>query len=121
MTRLLIAFVAAASVSGRVSGFTGTHTVWVALWSPSGFLDKPAQGLRFDAGVEPAFRFEVDGGRWALSAYEDVNENGVCDQGMFGPKEPTGFSVPFHKWRKPVFEDVAFAAQGDVDAGVAIH
>jgi uncharacterized protein (DUF2141 family) len=117
-----VTLAASAVVSGHVAGSSGKHSVYVALWAPTGFLEKPAQALRFDAGVEPAFAFTVaDGGRWAMSAYEDVNENGVLDQGFFGPKEPSGFSVPFKKWRKPTFDDVVFDVLGDVDAGIAIH
>jgi uncharacterized protein (DUF2141 family) len=122
LPRALLALALSATVSGRVTGATGKHTVYVALWSQSGFLDKPSQGQRFDAGVEPAFSFTVpDGGRWGLSAYEDSNESSELEMGFFGPKEPSGFSVPFKKWRKPRFDDVAFDVPGDVDAGIAIH
>jgi uncharacterized protein (DUF2141 family) len=101
-------------LSGKVVGGSGHHAVYVALWSADGFLEKPAQSARFAVGVEPAFHFEVPPGRWALSAYEDQNDNGTLDMGFFGPKEPSGFWQPFHHWRKPRFDDVAFDAQRDL-------
>ncbi len=61
------------------------------------------------------FHFEVTPGRWALSAFEDVNGNGVLDMGLFGPTEPNGFFKAFSGWHKPQFDEVAF----DVDGGVS--
>jgi uncharacterized protein (DUF2141 family) len=66
------------------------------------------------AGADLTFRFVVSRGRWAVSAFEDVNGNGVLDQGMFGPKEPTGFWRPFSAWRKPKFDDVAAQVVADI-------
>ena len=123
MIRAVAMLALGVTISGRITGESGKHTVWVALWDEKTFLNgDPPRGARFDAGVAPAFSFEADAGRWALSAYEDENENGKLDVGMFGPKERSGFSVPFHKWRAPKFEDVVFTAVSDVpDAGVALH
>src|SRR5205807_5889173 len=53
------------------------------------------------------------GGRWALSAFEDRNGNGVLDTGLFGPKEPSGFWHPFTGHHKPRFEEVAFVIDQD--------
>jgi len=64
---------------------------------------------------EPAeYHFEVAPGRWALSAYDDLNDNGKLDMGAFGPKEPNGFWKPFHAWRKPRFDDVAVEVDHDI-------
>ena len=105
----------AVALSGHVRGATHKHAVFVALWRADGFLQKPAETVKIAAGVEPVFRFSVAPGRWAISAYEDVNGNEILDMGMFGPKEPSGFWQPFHKWRKPQFDDVAT----DIKAAVA--
>ncbi|HKF50003.1 MAG TPA: DUF2141 domain-containing protein [Terracidiphilus sp.] len=101
------------TLSGQVAGATGKHTVYVALWDAAGFLTHPVQQVRFDPPNTPAFHFQVQPGRWALSAYEDSNGNGVLDMGMFGPKEPSGFWHPFHAWRKPRFDDVAVQIDHD--------
>jgi uncharacterized protein (DUF2141 family) len=120
--RTLLAVVVAFSISGRVTGHSGKHSVRIALWNDREFLVKPVQERLVAAGQDPAFRFEVDAGRWALSAYEDENESGALEQGVFGPIEPHGFSVPFKKWRKPTFEDVAFEVSGDLaDAGISLR
>jgi uncharacterized protein (DUF2141 family) len=113
---------ATVAIAGHVSGASGKHTVYVALWTADNFLGAgPTRQLRFAAGVEPRFRFEVAPGRWAVSAYEDRNENGALDVGMFGPKEPSGFWRPFHAWRKPRFDDVERRVDVDIsDAEIAL-
>jgi hypothetical protein len=51
-----------------------------------------------------------------------VNDNGILDMGAFGPKEPSGFWHPFHKWRKPRFEDVAAQIdQNTADADIKLN
>ena len=101
-------------LAGRVSGATGKYSVYVALWQAEGFLKRPVQQLRIPSGVDAAFRFEVPPGRWAVSAFEDRNGNGVLDMGWFGPKEPSGFWRPFHGHHKPRFDEVAFTVDHDV-------
>jgi hypothetical protein len=101
------------SFSGRVIGGSGKHTMHVILWNAEGFLDKPVQELKLPAGASE-FKLSARRGRWAVSAYEDQNENGALDLGAFGPKEPNGFSRPFKAWRKPRFDDVSFVADRDL-------
>jgi uncharacterized protein (DUF2141 family) len=101
------------TLRGRVEGASGKHTVRVALWRADGFLDKPVAELKLAGAEAKTFVFHVAPGRWALSSYEDVNDNGVLDQGLFGPKEPHGFFKRFTGWHKPRFEEVAFDVQGD--------
>lgn len=103
------------TIAGRVTGMSGRHAVLVALWQSEGFLSEPTQSLRIYAGEPMVFHFEVTPGRWALSAFEDVNGNGVLDMGLFGPTEPNGFFKAFSGWHKPQFDEVAF----DVDGGVS--
>jgi uncharacterized protein (DUF2141 family) len=95
------------NLSGNVSGGSGKHVIFVALWQSDGFLKHPVQQVRIEPHAQPHFQFQVAIGRWAVSAFEDLNDNGILDMGAFGPKEPSGFWHPFHKWRKPRFEDVA--------------
>lgn len=105
-----LAGVAAADVTvpidGHVANASGKHVVHVALWTADNFLDKPTRELTIPPGGALRFHFDVAPGRWVVSAYEDKNDNGTLDVGMFGPKEPQGFWRPFKAWRKPRFTDV---------------
>jgi uncharacterized protein (DUF2141 family) len=108
-------------LSGKVLGASGRHPVRVALWAQAGFLTRPYEQLTFLPGTPPSFKFRVAPGRWALSAFEDRNGNGELDMGVFGPKEPSGFFRPFHAWRKPRFDDIAFIVRADMtDADVTL-
>lgn len=108
------------SVSGTVVGGSGKHAIHVALWAEAGFLQKPVREIVIEPGHAAEFRFEVPAGRWALSAFEDVNGNGVLDMGAFGPKEPNGFWKPFHGWHRPQFDEVAVQIDRDT-TGVEIR
>jgi uncharacterized protein (DUF2141 family) len=49
--------------------------------------------------------FEVPPGRYAISVYQDVNENGELDRTFIGiPKEPVGFGNNYKPFGKPKFE-----------------
>lgn len=110
------------SISGRVIGASGKHPIYVALWSDDGFLVRPVQQVRLDPGTESHFQFTVPEGRWTISAFEDMNGNGVLDMGVFGPKEPNGFWRPFSGWRKPRFDDVDTLVDKDIpDANIALR
>lgn len=101
------------TLAGRIDGGSRRHTVFVALWREQDFMSRPVAVARIGAGAEPEFAFEVDRGRWALGAFEDVNENGRLDLGRLGPREPSGLWRPFRAWRVPRFEDVATHVQRD--------
>ena len=107
------------SISGTVVA-SGKHAVYVALWDRPSFLQKPVQGLRIPPGAATNFQFRVPPGDWALSAFEDLNDNGILDEGLFGPKEPSGFWRPFHAWRKPRFADVSSRYDKDT-SGIQIQ
>ena len=107
------------AISGSVIGGSGKHAIYVALWNESNFLEKPVQQVRIEPHAAAVFHFTMPQGRWALSAFEDENDNGVLDMDLFGPKEPSGFWRPFHGWRKPRFGDVAVLFERDM-AGVEI-
>jgi uncharacterized protein (DUF2141 family) len=110
------------TLSGRVNGGSGKHVIVVALWDAAGFLKKPVQEIRIQPQSDPRFQFHLSSGRWALSAYEDQNDNGVLDMGMFGPKEPSGFWRPFHAWRKPGFDDVYTQIDRNItDVEIKLH
>ncbi len=105
---------ATVKLSGKIVGASGKHTVRVALWNASGFLTKPVQEVQFRGQASMAFQFNVAPGGWAISAYEDENENGKLDFGIFAPKEPSGFWRPFHGWHKPRFAEVSSTVSSDV-------
>jgi uncharacterized protein (DUF2141 family) len=102
------------SIAGAIRGASGRYPVFVALWDDASFLRRPVQSVRLSAGAPLEYSFSVAAGRWAVSAFEDRNGNGTLDMGVFGPKEPSGFWRPFHRWRKPEFTDVAVAVDADV-------
>lgn len=112
----------ALSLSGQVSGSSGKYVVYVALWQAEGFLKRPVQQVRIEPGAARTFRFEVPAGRWAISAFEDRNGNGVLDMGLFGPKEPSGFWRAFNGHRKPRFDEVSSPIERDAsNADVVLH
>ncbi len=118
MLATIVAHVGAAAVqtfklSGRVFGSSHKSVVYVALWREDGFLQRPVRQIRFEPGADLAFRFEVSAGRWALSAFEDRNGNGVLDMGLFSPKEPSGFWRPFTGRHKPRFDELASLIERD--------
>ena len=100
-------------LSGRVLGSSGKSVVYVALWQADGFLKRPVQLVRIGPAAAPGFQFDVPADRWAVSAFEDRNGNGILDMGLLGPKEPSGFWHTFKGWHKPRFEEVASMIEGD--------
>jgi uncharacterized protein (DUF2141 family) len=108
------------TISGRVLGASGKHTVRVALWSSAALFVEPVQLAVIPPGRPTDFAFSVPAGEWAVSAFEDVNENGKLDLGLFGPKEPSGFWRVFKAWRKPAFKDVSMSVTRDMP-GVEVH
>ena len=57
---------------------------------------------------------DIPPGVYAIQAYQDVNENGQFDMGVFGPKEPYGFSNSVRpRFSHPKFDDAKFEVQGD--------
>jgi uncharacterized protein (DUF2141 family) len=110
------------TISGRITGASGNHPIYVALWDSAGFLNKPAQQVRIEPHGNTAFQFHAPAGAWAISAYEDENNNGKLDMGIFGPKEPSGFWRPFHGWHKPRFTEVSSNMTADVsNADIELH
>jgi len=95
------------TISGRVLGASVAHSVYVMLWDSTGFMKQAVRQIQLRPGTEKVFSFKIALGRWAISAFEDLNGNGILDMGFFGPKEPSGFWRPFHAKRKPRFNDVA--------------
>lgn len=52
--------------------------------------------------------FQVPYGTYAVSIYQDMNDNGKLDSGIFSiPKEPIGFGNNYKPFGKPKFESAA--------------
>ena len=102
------------TIAGKVLGWSGSHTLRLALWRADHFLEKPFQTVSIPAGRPAEFSLSASPGEWAVSAYEDVNENGTLDMGLFGPKEPMGFWRAFTAHRKPTFKDVSMVVERDL-------
>jgi uncharacterized protein (DUF2141 family) len=106
---------AVVTISGEITGASGKYPIRVTLWDRADFFKKPVQELRLEPAKSFRFALKVPAGTWAVSAFEDRNDNGTLDMGLFGPKEPTGFSRIFTAWRQPRFEEVAVAFDRDTD------
>jgi uncharacterized protein (DUF2141 family) len=54
--------------------------------------------------------FDLPDGEYAVAGYQDVNDNGILDKGLFNiPKEPYGLSNNFRpKWSAPKYDDCKF-------------
>jgi uncharacterized protein (DUF2141 family) len=49
--------------------------------------------------------FNIPAGKYAVSIYQDTNENGKLDQNFLGiPREPVGFGNNYRPFGKPSFE-----------------
>jgi uncharacterized protein (DUF2141 family) len=79
------------------------------------FLKKSLQTQKIDlskvAALDPlmvTFK-DVPPGTYAVSAYQDANENGRLDRNWIGmPKEDWGMSNNPRPWRKPRFDEAKF-------------
>jgi uncharacterized protein (DUF2141 family) len=77
--------------------------------------DCPWSGLaRAHAGTVIVQVHGVPPGRYAIQAFHDANNNGECDQGLFGiPREGVGFSNDaFTGLSRPKFDKAAFDFNG---------
>lgn len=59
-------------------------------------------------GTTKTASFDVPQGRYAISIYQDVNDNGELDQNFLGiPKEPVGFGNNYKPFGKPKFQSAS--------------
>ena len=122
----LMAFCACRAVAGdlqlEITGCRPGTSVQVALYdSARGFgTERGESALRRMSLVANGDRLHVDfvglpSGRYAVSAFDDVNGNGRLDRNFAGfPVEPYGFSRDARRlFRAPDFEQAAFELRGD--------
>ena len=72
----------------------------------SGWLKSPFRRAALATGANAATAsFDVPPGKYAVSVYQDLNENNRLDQNFLGiPKEPIGFGNNYKPFGKPSFE-----------------
>ena len=72
----------------------------------SNWLKTPFQKLVLSSNQDlQTASFQVPHGKYAISIYQDLNENGQLDQAAFGiPKEPIGFGNNYKPFGKPKFD-----------------
>ncbi len=63
-----------------------------------------------------AFSFtDVPAGTYTIFCYQDANDNGKLDEGMFGPKEPHGtYTAEKGGFGPPKFEEIKFDIKQDM-------
>ena len=114
-----------------VEGLTAENAlVEVNLWQGAdGWLDRDSDASRYRtssvqgvAGTAQAVFEAVPHGDYAVTAYQDDNDNGRLDQGMFRlPKERLGFSNGLRpRFAAPAYEDAAVYLENDL-LQVRIH
>jgi uncharacterized protein (DUF2141 family) len=91
----------------------GKGTVIMAIWNDEKtFLKQPylSQSLKA-ASSTLAFSFVLPEGEYAISLFQDINDNKKLDLGVFSiPKEPIGFGNNFRpRFSAPKFKDCAIS------------
>lgn len=110
-------FAGAADLSVKVANVKSADgNVRVALFDAATFPRKPLRGeiaLAKQGAVTVIFK-DVSPGTYAVSAFQDVNENEKLDTNAVGrPNEPYGFSRDARgMFGPPAFDAVAFSVQG---------
>ena len=89
----------------------GKGSVFVSIFkNEETFFKKPFadRSVKADSSIE-RFSFELPDGEYAISIYQDVNDNKKLDLGIFNiPKEPVGFGNNFRpKFSAPKYKDCA--------------
>jgi uncharacterized protein (DUF2141 family) len=87
----------------------GKGTVQVAIWNDEKlFLKTPFLSMTLPADSSSIrFSFVLPDGEYAISLFQDINNNNKLDLGLFSiPKEPLGFGNNFRpKLSAPKFKD----------------
>ncbi len=117
--------VQAADLNVEIQGIDSIEgSIKVAVFNTAAdFTQKPlsTRSVRAAKGSVRLVFSDLATGRYALSAYHDLNDNGKLDRGLFGiPKEPYGFSRDARSNSgPPEFRDAAFAL-GDAATPVVV-
>ncbi|WP_310452577.1 DUF2141 domain-containing protein [Sulfuritalea sp.] len=119
---LMTSIVGAADLSVKIDSLKPDKgLVRVGLFNAAAdFPKKQLQGEAMDVkqGVVTVVFKNLPAGTYAVSAFQDVNDNKKLDTNAFGkPNEPYGFSRDAHgMFGPPSFEDAAFSVKEGVNA-----
>jgi uncharacterized protein (DUF2141 family) len=116
---------AAGDLKVEIRGALSTEgTVYVALFDePGRFPVKPLTGVRISVKATPLLVTfaDVKPGNYAISAFDDVNGNGVLDKNLLGlPTEKYGFSRDAARLMGPPSFDEAAITVGSDDKAIVI-
>jgi len=106
-------------VSGTVTNCSGKHDVHIALAGP-GIFDgaEPIEGLIVSAADVTAgrapFTFRAPRAWYAITVFEDEDDDGELAVGLFGPKEPYGFYRASTGFGPPSFDKIKFELTADL-------
>lgn len=77
--------------------------------SESSWLKNPYRKMVVPTGQDvQSVSFQAPYGNYAISIYQDTNDNGKLDSGLFSiPKEPIGFGNNYKPFGKPKFESAS--------------
>jgi|SRR6516225_5116652 uncharacterized protein (DUF2141 family) len=104
---------------------TGRGSIYTSIWSDrQSFFKKPFLSESRKADHDSLqFVFKLKPGEYAISVFQDLNENQKLDQGLFGiPKEPVGFGNNFKpKFSAPEFSDCSFKMTQDIQMVIGLH
>jgi uncharacterized protein (DUF2141 family) len=108
----------AAEITGAVTGCTGEHTVYIALYGSDIFdggeaVDQVVRAPRDVANGRAAFVLRGEPGWYTIAVYEDRNGNRELDMGLLGPKEPAAFHRPHTRFGPPRFDSLRFELHSD--------
>jgi uncharacterized protein (DUF2141 family) len=102
----------------------GKGTIVVEIWNDEKtFLKKPLVAKSRKADNQSLeFSFELPEGEYAISVYQDINDNKKLDLGIFNiPKEPVGFGNNFRpKFSAPKYKDCAIILNRTMEIEIEI-
>lgn len=83
--------------------------------NPKDWLEKPFAAQSVPASKnELEFTFSLPEGNFAISVYQDVNNNGKLDHGFIPiPKEPVGFGNNYKPFAKPDYNQATIIFKKD--------
>lgn len=84
--------------------------IYVSVFSKKDFLEKSIQTKSaIISGNKIFVEFDLPPGEYAVSSFQDVNDNGKLDRYFIGkPKEPYGFSNNIKPFGPPSYKDCKF-------------
>lgn len=101
-----------ATLRVEVSNFENKPStkIWVSVFNEKDFLKKSIQTKSVNiSGTKAVVEFTLPAGEYAVSTYQDINNNGKLDRYIIGkPKEPYGFSNNVKPFGPPAYKACKF-------------